>query len=126
MFPQNKLDIMVCGVTQVHYTPLSNMCVSALDNGDIIFFDTKELHYEYALSKKFGERRLLYTMDVKQLNGQPLVELEKGNQKNDTSKVVSDWQMHYDNYKQKYGLIFQPLIKVSGQNFKMELNLKNV
>lgn len=113
MFPQNKLDFMVCGVTQVHYTPVANMCVSALDNGDVVFLDTKELHYECPLSKKFGERRMLYAMDVKQLNGKPLATLPKGNDKNANTNVPSEWSMQDEQYKEKYGLIFQPLLKVN-------------
>lgn len=113
MFPQNKLDYMVCGVTQVHYTPLTNICVASMENGDLLFMDTRELHYEYPLGKKFGERRLLYTLDIKQLNGEPIVKLPKGNQKNINEKVPNDWLMHDDKYKEKYGLVFQSLIRVS-------------
>lgn len=120
MFAQNKLDYMVCGVTQVHYTPLTNMCVAAMENGDLLFMDTRELHYEFPLGKKYGERRLLYGLDIKQLDGNPIVRLPKATQnKKITEKAPNDWVMHDDKYKEKYGLVFESLIRVS---YKINVN----
>ncbi|KAM7355201.1 uncharacterized protein ACRADG_001358 isoform 1-T2 [Cochliomyia hominivorax] len=122
MFPQNKIDFMVCGVTQVHYTPVLNMCVAAMENGDLLFLDTKELHYECPLTKKFGERRLLYSLDVKKLDGSPIERLPKGNQKNVTTKVPEDWVMHDDDYKNKYGLVFESPRKLKENEKSIYLN----
>ncbi|KAI8118447.1 Zinc finger protein 512 [Lucilia cuprina] len=116
IFPQSKLDFMVCGVTQVHYTPVTNMCVTTLENGDIVFLDTRELHYECPVGKKFGERRMLCAMDVKKLDGKPLARLPKGNEKNLNVKVPTEWSMHDENYKEKYGLVFEPLLKLKEEH----------
>ncbi|XP_046806964.1 uncharacterized protein LOC124419926 [Lucilia cuprina] len=124
MFPQSKLDFMVCGVTQVHYTPVTNMCVSTLENGDIVFLDTRELHYECPVGKKFGERRMLCAMDVKKLDGKPLARLPKGNEKNLNVKVPTEWSMHDENYKEKYGLVFEPLLKLKEEHKNAYLSEK--
>uniref|UniRef100_A0A1A9UG87 Uncharacterized protein n=1 Tax=Glossina austeni TaxID=7395 RepID=A0A1A9UG87_GLOAU len=103
MFAHNKLDIMSSAVTQVHYTPLTNLCVCSTDNGDLLFLSPRELHYERPLGKQFGGlRRFLTTMDVKTLNGDPLVKIDK----NSTSELPNDWNMYEKNYKYKYGLVF--------------------
>lgn len=113
MFAHNKLDIMSSAVTQVHYTPLTNLCVCSTDNGDLLFLSPRELHYERPLGKQFGGlRRFLTTMDVKTLNGDPLVRIDK----NSTSELPNDWNMYEKNYKYKYGLVFGSIFPVS-ENF---------
>uniref|UniRef100_A0A1A9WQ27 Uncharacterized protein n=1 Tax=Glossina brevipalpis TaxID=37001 RepID=A0A1A9WQ27_9MUSC len=103
MFAHNKLDIMSSAVTQVHYTPLTNLCVCSTDNGDLLFLSPRELHYEQPLGKQFGEpRRFLSTMDVKTLNDEPLFKIDKSS----TSELPNDWNMYDKNYKYKYGLVF--------------------
>lgn len=110
MSQQQKLDFVVSAVTGVHYNPWTNMCVESVDNGDIVFMDCREMHYELVLGRKFGERRILSSMDIKQLDGTPLKRLTDVKE---NEKLQMEWSMYDNDYKEKYGLVLQPLIKVS-------------
>ncbi|KAL9906111.1 uncharacterized protein LOC119631312 isoform X2 [Glossina fuscipes] len=121
MFAHNKLDIMSSAVTQVHYTPLTNLCVCSTDNGDLLFLNPRELHYEQPLGKQFGyPRRFLTTMDVKTLNGDPLVKIDKSS----TSELPNDWNMYEKNYKYKYGVVFGSIfpLKAAHKNAYLDEN----
>lgn len=112
MYQQQKLDTVISAATGIHYNPYSNMCVASVDNGDIVFMDCRELHYEQVLGRKFGERRILSSMDVKQLDGKPIERLTS-NEKKEDDKLQTEWTMYDYDYKEKYGLVFRPLIKVN-------------
>uniref|UniRef100_T1PKB7 TAZ zinc finger n=1 Tax=Musca domestica TaxID=7370 RepID=T1PKB7_MUSDO len=109
MSQQQKLDFVVSAVTGVHYNPWTNMCVESVDNGDIVFMDCREMHYELVLGRKFGERRILSSMDIKQLDGTPLKRLTDVKE---NEKLQMEWSMYDNDYKEKYGLVLQPLIKL--------------
>lgn len=103
---------MAGGVTQIHYSPVTNVCAATVDNGDLLFLNPKELHYECPLGKsQFYERRILCAMDIKQLNGEPLPEPPKENTKNLDEKNTYKWKMFEE--KENYGLVFKPFLKVS-------------
>ncbi|XP_075159940.1 uncharacterized protein LOC142233045 isoform X2 [Haematobia irritans] len=112
MFQQQKLDNFVSAATCIHYTPLTNTCIASVDNGDIVFMDTREIHYEHVVGKKFGERRILSCMDVKQLDGKPIERFDNIKKKNESKPLENEWCMYDYNYKEKYGLVFQSFIKL--------------
>ncbi|XP_061394931.1 uncharacterized protein LOC133330511 [Musca vetustissima] len=109
MAQQQKLDFVVSAVTAIHYNPWINLCIESVDNGDLVFMDCREIHYEHVLGRKFGERRILSSMDIRQLNGKPLQRLTdiKENEKSEM-----EWSMYDQDYKEKYGVVFQPMIKL--------------
>lgn len=125
MYLQQKLETFSSAVCSMHYTPRLNMCVSGIDNGEILFMDPKELHYEYVLERKFGERRLLLPMDIKKLDGKPITRLitsdvksknNIGTEVSSNKQILEEEFLLYDpDYKEKYGLVFQPMMKVSYQ-----------
>ncbi|XP_073843661.1 uncharacterized protein [Musca autumnalis] len=109
MAQQQKLDYVISAATGVHFNPWTNMCVESVDNGDIVFMDCREMHYEQVLGRKFGERRILSSMDIMQLNGEPLKRLTDVKE---NEKFESEWSLYEHDYKDKYGLVFQPFIKL--------------
>ena len=105
LFHNSKLAQMLCAVSQTHYNPACNLNVCGTDNGDMIFMNTREFHFDDTLAKAMNNAQGISLLDIMPLQSEQLPKFIKG-------KIEDDWQMCEPDYKQKYGLVFGPVGKV--------------
>ncbi|XP_037934164.1 uncharacterized protein LOC119668654 isoform X2 [Teleopsis dalmanni] len=110
-----RIDSMLCGIGQIHYNPNINIQVCGSDNGDIVFLNVRELHLDDILLKTLQNSRAVAAMDLKCLNNTIIPKC-----------INTEWQLHEKDYKNRYGVVFGPILKYKPENKTSYLNKERI